>query len=104
MIGAVVLSIVLGLVAAQEKPVTATPTVQQTPAPQVPEDAKRTLQALQLRDAGLADAAALIQKERDAIAAEFNRTVARIQAAAPAGYELGPQLTYVKKPEKKEER
>lgn len=65
--------------------------------PAVPEDAKKALAALQQRALGLEDAKGLLQKEIDAITAEFNRVIARLQAAAPAGYELAPDLSYVKK-------
>jgi len=63
----------------------------------LPEESKRLLQALQFRDAGLAEAAAVLQRERDVIAAEWTRAVGRVKATAPSGYELGPSFTYVKK-------
>lgn len=63
----------------------------------IPADADRAVRALVQRDGGIADAMAILQKERDAITAELNRMIARLQAAAPAGFELGPQLTYVRK-------
>lgn len=73
------------------------PAAKATDAPAIPEDAKKALVLLQKRAEGLEDAKALLQKEIDAITADFNRVIARLQAAAPAGYELGPNLTYVKK-------
>jgi len=87
-------------VSAQDKP----PLVSSAPAPAalqpplpIAEDAQKLLQALSTRAGGLEDSKAVLQKELDAVVAEINRTVARVQAAAPAGYELGPNLTYVKK-------
>ena len=89
-----------GSVIAQEKPVKPeTKVADETQT--IPDDVKRTLLAMQQREAGLADAMTVLQKERDAIIAEWNRSIARLQAAAPAGYELSPLLIYVKKKEEK---
>jgi len=64
------------------------------PEPTVPDDAKKLLADLQAVDAGYVRAIAVLQKERDALAAEFTRTVNRLQVP---GYDLTPALTYVPK-------
>jgi hypothetical protein len=67
---------------------------------------RQALLALQQRVTGLSEAQAVIQKEIDSTVAEFQRTIQRVQAAAPSGMELSPQLVYVPKkpaPAKKDE-
>lgn len=62
--------------------------------PQVSDDAKRAIDALQRRAAGLAEAMAVLQKELDSVTADFSRLVQRLQVPE---YELRPDLTYAKK-------
>ena len=64
--------------------------------PEVPADVKSYLISLQTRGDGVEFAISVLQKEVDGITAEKSRIVAKLQAAQP-GYELTPQLTYVKK-------
>lgn len=65
----------------------------------VPDADRRAVLAQQQRIAGLSEAQAVLQKEIDSAIAEYTRTIQRLQAAAPAGTELTPQLTYAKKSE-----
>jgi hypothetical protein len=86
---------------AQEKPADAktsasTPPQSADAAPQISAQDKQTMNDLQLRAFGYAQSIATLQKELDAVNAEFGRTVQRLQAAQP-GYDLTPFLTYVRK-------
>lgn len=87
---------------------------QDTPAVKAPDAAvqalapadSQALAAARIRVLGLVEASQAVQEKLDAAVADFNRAVQRVQAAAPAGMELGPDLThYVPKkadPPKKE--
>jgi hypothetical protein len=68
------------------------------PQPQVAAQDRQAVAEMQAAALGYARAIAALQKELDAVNAEFGRTVQRLQAAQP-GYELRNDLTYVKKPE-----
>ena len=109
LIGLALCAIVMGAaLAAQEKPLTPagiTVTGPEKPAAEqpIPDDAKRALVDLQQQAAGLERARAVLQKELDSVTAEWSRLIAKLQAAAPAGYELTPQLTYAKKPPPKQD-
>jgi hypothetical protein len=108
-IGLIVAAVLFcGTAAAQQenecKPGQTTPCVSlgTTQNPQVSPQDKQTLNDLQLRAFGYAQSIATLQKELDAVNAEFGRTVQRLQSAQP-GYELSQALTYVKKPEPKKD-
>jgi hypothetical protein len=77
---------------AQEKPKDGQAAV--ATAPTVPDEAKKLIADLQAADAGYARSIAVLQEKRDVLAAEFARTVNRLQLP---GYELTPDLKYVKK-------
>ena len=97
----IVLALSLARAAAQEPP--KAPPAVVTTAPIAPADAK-ALQDARTDIVGLMKVQALLQKEVDSAVAEFQRTAARVNAAAPAGMELAPDLSvYVKKPEPKKD-
>ena len=65
---------------------------------------RAVLQQLGQRAQGLIDARAVLQRELDAVTADFSRVAQQIAAKAPAGYVLDPQtMTYVPAPAKKDE-
>lgn len=94
--GLVVVALACGVARAQEVAAPSAASVDgSTP---IDPAARQVLQALADRERGLADAMAVLQKERDAVTAEWTRTVARLRTEAPAGMELAPQLThYIKR-------
>lgn len=81
-----------------EKPPAAAPAV--SAAPLAPADSEALAKA-RTRVVGLIEAIQAVQEKLDAAYADFNRTVQRVQAAAPAGMELNSDTThYVPKPPK----
>jgi ABC-type transporter Mla subunit MlaD len=62
-------------------------------------EARPTIDGLRQRAQGLADARAVLQKELDAIVADFSRALQQLAQQAPEGYVLdGQTFSYVKKP------
>ena len=83
----ILLFVLCGSIYAQE------PKTEPKDTPKVSDDVKRFLDTLKQRDEGLALAQSVLQKERDAIGAEFQRTIAKLQIP---GYVLQSDLTYKK--------
>jgi len=81
---------------------TAVSSQDQKPAPKtedvpvVSEQDKRVLQQLQVVGDGFSMSIGVLQEKLDSVNAEKMRQITRITAAHP-GYELTPQLTFVKK-------
>jgi hypothetical protein len=87
-----------GAARAQEAPKAAAAAKADAP-PQVAPEAKDALDRLNTRAQGLVDARAVLQKELDAVIADFSRVMQQLAQQAPEGYVFdGKALAYVKKP------
>lgn len=94
----IVVALALALTAiAQDAPKPEAPPAKVEPGQPIPDDARRALFDLVSQISGYSRSIAVLQEKVDATVAEYNRTVAKLQAAAPPGTELSPALTYVKK-------
>lgn len=71
------------------------------PAPQISPEASKALADIQSKIGALEFAKAVLQKEDNAARTELSDLVQQLQrqCAATPGYELGPQVTCVKKPD-----